>query len=306
MKKIVILIVLCVLFSELKAQQDPMFTHYMYNTIAVNPAYAGSREALTVTGLARNQWVGIKGAPVVQTLTFHSPIYNNKLGLGFSFMNDKIGPINNTSANVDFVYRIKLTPKAKLAFGIKGGINIRQNKLSSVALTQQNDASFQYDFRSELLPNFGFGMYYYTPKFYFGLSSPKLLENKFKAAPGSLALSSEKRHYFLITGCVVNLNEDFDIKPTILVKVVTGAPVEGDLSAELFYRNKFSIGVMYRTADGIGALVGFNVNEQFRIGYSYDWALTQLNKYNSGSHEIMLRYDFIYKDKSKLKSPRYF
>lgn len=165
------------------AQQDAMFTHYMFNTLSVNPAYAGSRDALTITGLHRSQWVGFDGAPTTQTLTLHSPIYNEHLGVGLSVVNDKIGPVNTTAFYGDFAYKLKVSEKAKLAFGLSAGLNIRQSGLTDVALDESVDQSFAADEESALLPNFGFGMYYSTDKFYVGVSVPKLLKNNLKPMP---------------------------------------------------------------------------------------------------------------------------
>lgn len=293
------------------AQQDAMFTHYMYNTLAINPAYAGSRDALTVTALHRSQWVGFDGAPVTQTLTMHTPIFNNKIGLGLSVLNDKIGPVNNTSINADFAYKIHLSNKGILAFGLKGGINIMQGDLTSLELDQTGDEAFSQDIESDLLPNFGFGVYYSTEKWYVGFSTPKLLENDFEtsSSQGGTKLASEQRHYFLIAGTVFNLDQTGNLKlaPTTFVKVTNGAPIQADLTAMFILKDKIEMGAMYRTSDAAGLLLGYNFTEYLRLGYSFDWSFENSTAdYNSGSHEIMLRYDFVFKDKSKIRSPRYF
>lgn len=310
MKKI-LLILGIVLAGGLYAQQDAMYTHYMFNTLAINPAYAGTRDALTVTGLHRSQWVGFEGAPTTQTLTMHSPILDDKIGLGLSVLNDKIGPVNTTSFYADFAYKLKLNKEAKLAFGIKGGINLRQGNLTDLALGENNDAAFSNNLESDMLPNFGFGMYYYTKKWYAGISTPKLLENDFNtnSTQGSTNLASEKRHYFFIAGTVFDLTENGEVKlkPTTFVKVTNGAPVEADLTAMFIVNDKVELGAMYRTGDAAGLLLGYNFTNQLRLGYSFDWSFTNsTGTYNSGSHEIMLRYDFIYKDQAKIRSPRYF
>lgn len=307
MKKIITTIIIALGFAA-HAQQDPMFTHYMYNTLAVNPAYAGSRDALTVTALHRSQWVAFDGAPQTQTMTFHTPFAKNKMGIGLSVINDKIGPSKTTGFYADLAYRIKLSKKAKLAFGIKGGVNRWQNGLSTLKLRDQVDGSFQNASlnQTQWLPNFGGGVYYYSDRFYLGVSSPKFLQNDFKASGGAVG-GNEQRHYFGIIGAVFNLSQNVQFKPTALVKVTPSAPVEGDITATFIFGGKFNLGAMYRTGDAFGALVGFNITDQFNIGYSFDWSTTNTTgKYNSGSHEIMLRYDFIYSDKSKIRSPRYF
>lgn len=289
------------LFSSMGiAQQNPMFTHYMYNTLAVNPAYAGSREALTITGLHRSQWVDFKGAPETQTLTLHTPIFNDHIGLGFSAMNDRIGPINNTSLVFDFAYKLQLTEKSKLALGLSAGANILQANLSSLDLDQQNDPAFQNNVNNGLTPNVGLGAYYSTERFYTGLSTPNLLENK------SVGIE-DQRHYFLIAGALVHLGKSVDLKPTTLIKYTAGAPLQADVTGSFIFLDKFLVGAMVRTGDAVGALVGFNLNEQLHLGYSYDWSYgLETPQYNQGSHEIVLRYDFIYPSKRQIHTPRYF
>jgi len=309
MKKIITILLIVIVGYTASAQQDAMFTHYMYNTLAVNPAYAGSRDALTITGLHRSQWIGFDGAPITQTLTAHTPIINENIGLGLSVINDKIGPVNTTSLYADFSYRIKIDKKSHLAFGLKGGMNMVNNNLTSLNLDDKNDLAFIQNVQSKLLPNFGFGMYYSSDKFYAGVSIPKLLENNFanNTTSGSTNLASEKRHYFLIAGTVFNINEGIKLKPTTFIKVTNGAPIEADVTASFIFHDKFWLGGMFRTGDALGILAGLNITNQFALGYSFDWSYANTTmKYNGGSHELMLRYDFIYKVEEKIRSPRYF
>jgi len=295
--------ILC-LSNALRAQQDAMFTHYMYNTLWLNPAYAGTRDAFTITGIHRSQWVGFDGAPLDQTITMHSPLLNGKMGIGLSLLNDKIGPTKSTIIALDLSYQVRLSRKSQLSFGLKGLVNMYSNNLSKLNLDNQNDVSFSQNF-SRTLPNAGAGIYYYRERFYVGVSTPKLLENKLNG--GLSAQSKEQRHYFFIMGTVIRLSQDVKLKPTCFVKATEGAPVEGDVTASFLFRDKLSLGAMYRTGDAVGALIGFNFTEQFSAGYSFDWSMANTTgKYNSGSHEIMLRYDLISKSKAKIKSPRYF
>jgi type IX secretion system PorP/SprF family membrane protein len=289
------------------AQQDAMFTHYMYNTLAVNPAYAGSRDALTVTGLTRFQWVGFTGAPNTQTFTMHTPVKSENIGLGLSFINDKIGPIKTTSVYADFAYILKTGEKSKLAFGLKGGGSFFQANLNALDLDNKADATFQNNTVTKILPNFGFGVYYYMPRFYVGLSTPKLLTNTIKAKTNGVVLNPEQRHYFFIIGTVFKLGNKLEFKPTAYVKVTEGAPVEADLTGTFIIDKKLLLGVTYRTGDAMSAIVGYQISDQFLLSYSYDWSFgLKTGKYNDGSHELMLRYDFIYKEKQKIRSPRYF
>lgn len=292
------------------AQQAPMFTHYMYNTLSVNPAYAGSREALTVTALHRSQWVDFTGAPTTQTLTMHSPIINEHIGVGLAVVNDKIGPTNNTGIVASFAYRMKLTQKSKLALGLSAGANIFQANLNNLNLDQTNDPVFQNNVNNKTTPNVGFGVYYSRERFYTGISVPSLIENSFSEvnqAGGSTLIASEQRHYFFIAGGLIKLGHNLDFKPTTLIKVTAAAPIQADLTASFIVMKRLLLGGMFRTGDAVGGLIGYDVTEQLHIGYSYDWSYgLETSKYNNGSHEIMLRYDFIFSSKKQIHSPRNF
>jgi len=291
------------------AQQDAMFTHYMYNTMAINPAYAGSRDALTITSLNRFQWVGFKGAPMTQNINMHTPLWQNRLGVGVSVMNDKIGPSNKTSIELNFAYRMKLNAKTRLAFGLKGGLNMLNASLNDVKTTDGNDQAFTQGINSKMLPNFGVGLLLQHDNYYIGASIPKLLENDFtrNITSGGTNFISEQRHYFFIAGVAWKLNRQLMFKPSTLVKVVTGAPAQIDLTANFVIDEVLTIGGMYRSTDALGVLVGVNVKPQFYIGYSFDFSTgNRTFNYNNGSHELMLRYDFIFSRTGKIKSPRYF
>jgi len=292
------------------AQQVPMYTNYMYNTLVVNPAYAGSRDALTVTALDRSQWVDFKGAPVTQTLTIQAPLPDQHFGVGFSLLNDAIGPTNNTSLFADFAYKMQLTEKSKLALGLSGGVDILSANLTSVQLNQQNDPAFQTNINNQLSPNFGFGAYYSRERFYAGISIPELVQSNYSAANqenGTTLISKEQRSYFLIMGTLLPISENLDFKPTMLIKETAAAPVEADLTASFILMKKVLLGVMFRSGDAFGVLLGLDVTEQLHVGYSYDYSYgLQTYKYNEGSHEIVLRYDFLLFDKKQIHSPRYF
>jgi|TARA_R110000737_G_scaffold352515_2_gene398847 type IX secretion system PorP/SprF family membrane protein len=293
-----------------QAQQDPMFTHYMYNTLSVNPAYAGSREALTITALHRSQWVDFSGAPMTQTLTLHTPISVKHIGLGLSASNDKIGPINNTSVSGSFAYIMQVSKRSKLALGLSGGVNVLQANLNSLDLDQQNDPAFQNNISNRLTPNFGFGLYYSRERFYAGVSTPNLIQSNYSELDqynGTTLLGQSKRHYFFIAGAVFKLADNLAFKPTTLVKATEGAPLQADFTASFIIMKRLLLGANYRTGDSFGALVGFDINQQFHIGYSYDWSYgLRTFTYNQGSHEIILRYDFIFSGKKQINSPRYF
>ncbi len=305
MKKILILICGLLIYASTYAQQDAMYTHYAFNTLAVNPAYAGSRDIITITGLHRSQWVGFSGAPITQTITFHSPVYREELGLGLSVVNDKIGPVRFTSFYADLAYRARLNKNVRLSFGLKGGGNLMQGDLASLKTTESGDGGLQ-NIKSLFLPNIGAGLYLFSPTWYTGISAPKLIENKF-VDNATTILDGEKRHFFFIAGFVTNLSSSLKLKPTTFVKATPSAPVEADLTLMFIIKDKIELGIMGRTGDGVGALIGYNINNQTRIGYSFDWSfVARTGTTNIGSHEIMIRYDIINSDPEKIYSPRYF
>jgi len=292
-----------------KAQQDAMYTHYMFNTLSVNPAYAGSRDALTVTGLHRSQWVSFPGAPSTQTITLHTPVFNDQMGVGLSIVNDKIGPTNATSFYGDITYRLKVSEKTKLGIGIKAGINMLAGNFDGLATDQANDNAFVNDLSSNIQPNFGFGLYLDGEKYFVGLSSPNILENDFdgNSLDTISTLYSQQQHYFVSAGVAIPLNEKIKLLPTGFLKLTNGAPVEGDISARFLFNEKCWLGAMFRSGDAMGLLAGIQFSQQLAAGYSFDFSIPNRTfKYNGGSHEIMLRYDFIYKDQQQILSPRYF
>jgi type IX secretion system PorP/SprF family membrane protein len=306
-KNILLLFLTFILSTPLFSQQEAMYTHYMDNTLGVNPAYAGSRDALTITALHRSQWVGFDGAPTTQTLTLHGPVYNDAVNLGLSLLHDHIGPVNTTAMFADYAFRLKLNSESKLAFGLKLGFNYYNFNLSDLSLINQVDGAFNAN-ASTFAPNIGFGVYYSRDNFYAGISTPKIVNNNYlySETNNSSTLATEKKHYYLILGGWLPISKDIKLKPTSLVKATPGAPVEADLTTDFLFHDRFSLGAMYRTGDALGLLVGYYVTEQFSIGYSFDWSfVNNTAKYNAGSHEIVLKYDFKSKSKS-IRSPRYF
>ena len=303
---LVLLFSVVLLNLESLAQQDPMYTQYMYNPLSVNPGYAGSREALSIVGILREQWVGIDGAPSTQSLNLHSPIFNDNMGLGLSVINDKIGPIHQTMLFADYSYSIQTTDNAKLSFGLKAGVNIFQADLLSLTPDQGGDPAM-YNIDNKLLPNIGVGVFYYSDKGYVGLSAPKLLEQMLYEYNTSVVTENkERRHYFVIGGYVFDLSEQVKFKPAFLLKAVVGAPISIDLSANFLFRDKLGVGVAHRLDDSFSGLLQYYVTPQFRIGYAYDFTLTELRNYNSGSHELMLGYDFRFARYNRIHSPRIF
>lgn len=307
MKRLIVIIGLLILgFENSNAQQLPQFTQYMYNTIAINPAYAGSREALSIVGLNRNQWAGFDGGPQTQTLSIHSPLRNKKVGLGLSLMNDKTGAENVTYVYADYSYTIKANDDLKISFGLKGGMT--SYKLDNDFLNL-NDVIIDSYFNEKLnrwSANIGAGILFHTNKWYLGLSTPKMINHDLNNQSEYAAL--ERVHYYALGGYVFNLNDMLKFKPSFMVKYTKGVPMSTDLTANFLFNEKFWLGGSYRIngkQGAFGALADFQVTEQLRVGYTYEIPTGEIRSYTSGSHEILLMYEFKF-TKNKMKSPRYF
>ncbi|MFW0736131.1 MULTISPECIES: type IX secretion system membrane protein PorP/SprF [unclassified Flavobacterium] len=286
------------------AQQDPEYTQYMYNTMSVNPAYAGSTGTLEATLLHRSQWVGIDGAPETQSFSAHSPLLNEMIGLGLSVVNDKIGPSNELYIDGNFSYSIPLGYEKRLAFGLKAGMRMLDVDWSKGRFYNSNDVLLNQNINNQMKLAVGAGVYYYTDKWYVGLSVPSFIQSDYYDDIQE-SISYDRLHYYLMGGYVFDLNPNLKFKPAFLVKAVSGAPLTADISANFMIAEKFVIGASYRTDDSLSALAGFQISRSFYIGYAFDYTVSDLNKYNDGSHEIILRYQFT-KKQSKIKSPRFF
>ena len=304
---VVLLLILGLSTLEGHAQQDPQYTQYMYNMNIVNPAYAGSRGTLSLGLLGRLQWVGIEGAPKTATMAVHAPLGKN-LGGGFSAILDRHGPVKETNVFADVSYTINTSDEGRLAFGLKGGVTFFDVGLLSLILPQTApgvDPLFA-DNVNETLPNFGAGVYYYTDKFYIGLSAPNLLETKhLEKDNGSISKASEKMHYFGTIGYVFNLSETLKFKPSVMTKVVSGSPLSIDANANFLFNERLELGLGYRFGDAVTGLINFGVTRDLRIGYAYDYTTTNLGNYNDGTHEVFLQWDIDF-SKKNLKSPRFF
>lgn len=290
------------LFS-IQAQQLPQFTQYMYNTISINPAYAGSRDGLSLTALHRSQWAGIDGGPQTQTFSIHSPLSNEKVGLGLSVINDRTGYENYTYLYGDFSYTINVSADVTLAFGLKGGMSyydLDEDLFNEPSVIQ--DPFFRERF-NKWTPNFGAGLYLSAQDWYVGLSVPKILNNDNNEFSEYVAL--EQVHYYLTGGYVFDLSPNWKLRPTALVKATSGAPLSFDMSGTVIYDEKLYLGATYRIDDAIGAFVDFQIFEPLRIGYGYEYSISDLRPYTSGSHEVILIYEMRFKN-TKYKSPRFF
>ncbi|WP_413998273.1 type IX secretion system membrane protein PorP/SprF [Flavobacterium sp. W1B] len=284
------------------AQQDAQFTQYMYNTINVNPAYAGSRGAMSIFALHRTQWVGLDGAPTTNAISINTPLNDSRLGLGVSIINDKIGPTHENTLSADLSYTIPTSETVKLSFGIKATANLFDldvNKLNPV-----DDDPSLHDFNNKFTQNFGAGIYLHSDKAYIGFSVPNFIESS-RYDDNEVAIFKERINYYLIAGYVYNINSSIKFKPAIMTKMVKGAPLQTDISGNFMFNDKFMLGVAYRWSAALSAMAGFQVSDGLYIGYAYDHETTKLNNYNSGSHEVFIRYE-IFKKIDKITTPRFF
>ncbi|MBJ2125546.1 MULTISPECIES: type IX secretion system membrane protein PorP/SprF [unclassified Flavobacterium] len=308
MKKIILLINFLFCLS-ISAQQDPEYTHYMYNMSVVNPAYAtGVPAMMNFGGLYRTQWVGAYGAPKTFTFFGHTAI-NDKIEAGISFISDDIGDGAKKENNVyaDFAYVLKLGGKNKLSLGLKAGFSSMQTNFNGFRFTDpQTDLAFSENINATK-PNIGVGAYYFRDNLYVGLSAPNLLKSKYiEEKSGVNAFGSEEIHTFLTAGYVFQVNDKVKLKPAFMSKFVKGAPISLDVTANVLYNEKFEFGAAYRIDDSVSALFNINVTPTLRVGYAYDYTLTNFGQFNSGTHEIMLLFDLDLLGKGFDKSPRFF
>lgn len=302
---VLMLLLLSGLLKPLKAQQDVQFSQYMFNTLAFNPAYAGSAEILNASALYRAQWVGFDGAPQTQTLTANAPLKNKRLAVGGTLFNDVIGPAKTFGLYGDFVYRIPFK-KSKLAFGAKVGFDIFSGTFTGLDIVDNIDPSFLYNVKNKFLPNVGFGVYYYAKKYYVGFSAPKLITNTIYDSVEDLPNNGKQEiSSYFTAGYVFTFSKDVKFKPAILYKFVKNAPGQLDINLNFLFIERFWLGVMYRPGSAWGILAQFQITDQLRFGYSLDFSTHDIQSYNNGTHEFMLSYDFGY-NRTKIRSPRYF
>jgi type IX secretion system PorP/SprF family membrane protein len=303
MQKITLLFILIGSVSSSSAQQESQFTQYMYNTVSVNPAYAGSRDVLSIIGLYRTQWVGLDGAPKTATFSLNSPI-NDRIGIGFSFMNDRIGPSDENNFNIDFSYNIVLNANSRLFFGVKASGNLLNIDYTKLNIFDENDGLFRGNIENVFTPNVGAGVYFQSQNAYVGLSVPYFLETtRYKDDVSSNV--NEKMHAYLIGGYVFDLSPNLKFKPAALVKAVSGAPLQVDLSANFLINDKVTLGAAYRWDAAVSAMAGFQITPGLMAGYAYDFDTTNLGNYNSGSHELFLRFE-LFKYNVPILNPRFF
>ena len=274
---------------ESNAQQDPGYTQYMYNPMTVNSAYAGSTGTLEAVLIHRSQWVGIDGAPSTQAFAIHSPLANDRVGLGLSAVNDNLGPSNEIYLDGNFSYTLPLSYDVKLAFGVKAGARVLNVDWSKGRFYDGTDVLLNSNIDNKITPSVGAGAYLYSDNWYLGASVPNFIKGDYYDDVQQ-SVNVERLHYYVMGGYVFNFSDSFKFKPAFLARGVSGAPISVDVSANFLIAEKLTLGAGYRWDDAVSALAGFQVSKDIFIGYSYDYNTSELNKYNDGSHEIVLRF----------------
>ena len=281
--------------NTMYSQHNNQYSQYMFNGLSINPAYAGANEALNLTLLHRNQWTGFDGAPKTTSISAHTPLPNKKLNIGLSYTSDIYGVTNKNIANAIFAYKLKFK-KSTLSLGILGGVDITRNDWDKIVTTTSGDALFEGQSQKLVTPLAGAGAFYLSKNYFIGLSAPALIQF-------STYTKNTYNPILLNSGCILKYSEEMVFKPSILVKYINNSPIEFDLNLNAYYKN-FGLGFSYRTNDAVVFLMNYSINDQFKVGYSYDLTITKLKTYNRGSHEVMLKYEFGYK--LNAASPRYF
>lgn len=288
-----------IISSTLYSQQDAQYSQYMYNPSIFNPAYAGVRDVLSINGIYRAQWLGLEGAPNTQTLSIHSPV-GRHLGIGLNVVQDQIGPTSETSISTDISYTLQMSDNSYFSFGIKGGIYSLNVDFNKLLIYNPTDAGIQENINI-FSPIIGVGGFYYSDKFYIGISTPNFLKTD-HYTNSRVTKTTQELHVYTTAGYVFDINPELKFKPATLVKIVKGAPLSIDLSASFLLKDKFTFGASYRLDSAISALVGFQVSDQLMLGYAYDCETTEVQRYTSGSHEFFIRFEFITRIKGKVAS----
>ena len=288
-------------------QQDPIYSQYIFNMQTVNPAYVGSWKTMGFTALDREQWVGITGHPSTQTFSFQTPVISQNVGVGCDILLDQLGPERRVMFNLDYSYCVMLSKNTSLRFGINGGFTNYNNNLASLQPFQSNvpDPVLLGVIENKFMPNAGMGLFLSSPKYYLSFSVPKLFQNSFKANTSTFSNMSEIREYYVIGGIVFNLSDNIKFKPTFMTKAAVGSPFQFDISTNFLLAERFWIGAIYRSGDAIGAIAQWVIDNKLRIGYAYDFTLTDLRYYHQGTHELMISYEIAF-TRRRFVSPRYF
>jgi len=298
------LLFFAVIGHNVYSQQEALITQYMFNGLSINPAMAGSDDNLSLTGLIRSQWVGIDGAPNTQVFSIHSPMRSDNYALGLNVTHDKIAVTGRTNISPSYAYRLHFSNGAILSLGIQASIINYKAGLTSLNPKETSDIAFSEDINTWML-NFGFGAYYYTNKYYIGLSAPMLLNNNYSNSGDKISEAKFERHYYLTVGYVFDLDKNYHLKPSVLLRYVESSYFTTDFNLNLYYKRYFGVGISYRTSESISALFELFINDDLMIGYAYDYILSDIQMATSGSHEIMINYLFPHNHK-RVVTPRYF
>ncbi|WP_276371301.1 type IX secretion system membrane protein PorP/SprF [Chryseolinea sp. H1M3-3] len=301
-----LVLVIILISLEGNAQQNPLFTQYMFNGLVINPAYTGSHESMTATLAARSQWTGLKGAPQTQVASLHSPLKFSRSAAGAVFVHDKVSVINQYMFYGTYAYRIPVSKNAKIAIGGQAGATYYQANLSELNIITQNgqvDPTFAQN-ESRVLPNLGIGAYFYSKRSYIGISLPTLINNRWNDQD-TYTQARQKRHYFLSAGHVFALGPQVKLKPNVLLKWQEGGAFQYDLNANMLFHEVLWVGVSYRMKDSVDGLLEMNINNQLSLGYSYGYPISSISSIQTGTHEVVLNYR-ISRNKHIVYSPRYF
>ncbi len=295
-------VALLLVATGIHAQQLPQFTQYMFNTISINPAYAGSRQGINMTALHRNQWSGLDGNPTTSTFAFHTPLNNERVGLGLSYISDQLGFENTNFVYGDFSYTIPISYEATLSFGLKAGFTNYNREL--IDPTDPNAIGV-----NTWNPNFGAGVYITTDRWYAGFSSPRILNNSLNVESLNAVEAIERNSYYAIAGLVLDLSLDIKFRPAVITRFTNGAPMSYDATASFLFYEKFWLGASYRfnDASNFGAFLDYQVTNTIRLGYAYDLPTSTIRPYTGGTHEVILIFEPKSLRKANLyRSPRYF
>jgi type IX secretion system PorP/SprF family membrane protein len=290
------------------AQQDPMYTQYINNPITINPAIAGIRQVPSLSTVIRTQWHGMEGAPKTSALSYQTSLNQNKVGLAGSLIHDRIGPVIQTGIYFDYAYHLILDQdkKHKLALGLMGGFNHYTFDLSLLRINGADDDVPNNGPEKRFLPNFGVGAFYYNPNFFVGASLPKILRNSLSDVENTLtAENKEERHFFIMTGGLIDISDDIVFRPSAIGRVVNGSPYSVDINGSIILKNQIWVGALYRLGISWGGMVGWQINKNIFISYSYDLSNKALRGSHFGTHELVVSFDFI-REKSTEPMPRFF
>jgi type IX secretion system PorP/SprF family membrane protein len=288
---------------KVEAQQEPMYSQYMFNLLQINPAYAGNRAVDNITNLYRKQWVGIANSPTTATLSWDRRKVNSNVGYGLQIYNDQLGVEKTTGIQAFYSYRLAFE-KSSFTFGLSVGALYYDAAFSKSVTTVGGDPLFQEDVKG-ILPTVGFGVLYSSDNWYAGLSAPALLQTKIISNFNTIT-SKSTPHYFLTGGYIFEVSSVVKLKPSLMIKAVSGAPIEYDLNLNTWFNNTLGLGISYRTNDSFVGMFELQVSPKIRIGYAYDYTISNLKTYSKGTHELLLRYEFGNSKSQRVLSPRYY